>query len=100
MQIRGRITLGQIASRPTRKFRYEYDFGDGWEHEIVVEQVLLPEPGAAYPQCVKGKGACPPEDVGGVWGYANFLEAIRDPKHAGRQILSGMDRRRIRSNGV
>jgi len=80
-----RITLGQIASL-NRKFKYEYDFGDGWEHEIVVEKVLLPEPGAMYPQCLKGKGACPPEDVGGVGGYANFLEAIRDPNHAEHQM--------------
>ena len=60
---------------------YEYDVGDSWEHEIAVEKIVLPERGAKYPQCLKGKGACPPEDVGGVWGYAGFLEAIRDIKH-------------------
>lgn len=76
------VTLAQIAPNVKRKFIYEYDFGDSWEHEIVVEKILPPEPGAKYPQCVKGKGACPPEDVGGVWGYAGFLEAIHDPKHA------------------
>jgi hypothetical protein len=76
-----RVTLAQIAPREKRKFVYEYDFGDSWEHEILVEKILPPEPGAKYPQCVKGKGACPPEDVGGVWGYANFLEAIHNPEH-------------------
>ena len=60
---------------------HEYDFGDGWEHEILLEKVLSPAPGARYPRCIGGARACPPEDCGGVGGYANFLEAIRDPKH-------------------
>jgi hypothetical protein len=63
------------------RFTYTYDFGDGWEHEVLVEKILPPEPGAHYPRCLKGKGACPPEDVGGVYGYADFLEAIQDPNH-------------------
>jgi len=46
-----------------------------------VEKILPPEPGAGYLCCLKGKRACPPEDVGGVWGYDGFLEAIRDPDH-------------------
>jgi hypothetical protein len=64
-----------------RKFVYEYDFGDSWEHAIVVEKIVPPEAGVKYPRCLKGKRACPPEDVGGIWGYANFLEAIHDPNH-------------------
>jgi len=64
------------------RFVYEYDFGDSWEHELVVEQVLPPEPGATVPICLTGKRACPPEDVGGIWSYADFLEALRDPEHA------------------
>ena len=75
-----KVRLDQIAPRVKAKFVYEYDFGDSWEHEIVVEKIL-PEPGVKYPTCLKGKGACPPEDVGGVWGYAGFLEAIHDPNH-------------------
>lgn len=74
-----RIKLKQIP--PGEKFIYEYDFGDGWEHEVLVEKALLSEPGQAYPVCIKGKRACPPEDVGGIWGYADFLEAIGDPTH-------------------
>jgi hypothetical protein len=73
--------LNQIAPREKRKFVYEYDFGDTWEHEIVVEKILLPEAGIKYPMCINGKLACPPEDVGGIWGYDTFLKAINDPNH-------------------
>jgi len=76
-----RHSLSQIATREKRKFFYEYDFGDSWEHEIVVEKILSPESGVKYPACIKGKRACPPEDVGGLWGYETFLEAIGDPHH-------------------
>ncbi len=62
-------------------FLYEYDFGDNWEHEIVFEGCLRAESGQRYPVCVEGERACPPEDVGGVWGYAEYLEALADPKH-------------------
>lgn len=75
-----RARLNEVV-RLRQKFMYEYDFGDGWEHEIVVEQTLQPEPGAFYPVCLGGERACPPEDCGGIWGYAEFLEAIRDPNH-------------------
>lgn len=76
-----RFTLEQLVPEEGLKFRYEYDFGDGWEHELLVEKILPAEPGASYPRCIKGKRACPPEDVGGVWGYADFVEVIRDPDH-------------------
>ncbi len=76
-----RVTLRQIAPREGMRFRYEYDFGDGWMHQILVEKFLPPEPGEVYPICIEGKRACPPEDVGGIWGYYDFLEAIRDPEH-------------------
>ena len=46
-----------------------------------MEEALPPEPGQTYPVCIKGRRACPPEDVGGVWGYADFLEALQDPEH-------------------
>jgi hypothetical protein len=60
---------------------YEYDFGDGWEHEIVLEKILPAEPGTDYPKCIAGERACPPEDCGGPWGYEELLEIIKDPKH-------------------
>jgi Plasmid pRiA4b ORF-3-like protein len=63
------------------KFRYRYDFGDDWRYDIRVEKVLAPEPGARYPTCSAGRRACPPEDVGGPWGYPEFLAALDDPKH-------------------
>jgi hypothetical protein len=73
--------LNQLVSRPKAKLVYEYDFGDSWEHEIVLEKALPPEPGVQYPVCITGKRACPPEDCGGVWGYAGFLEAVQNPDH-------------------
>ena len=75
------VRLNQIAPDVKAGFVYEYDFGDSWEHELVVEKILPPEKGAPYPRCTDGKCACPPEDVGGVWGYQDFLEAMRDPNH-------------------
>ena len=63
------------------KLVYTYDFGDNWQHEIVVEKILQPEEGVKYPRCISGKRSCPPEDVGGVPGYEEFLEAIMDPDH-------------------
>jgi hypothetical protein len=63
------------------QFTYEYDFGDGWEHEVLFEGCLKAEKGGRYPVCIEGERNCPPEDVGGVWGYAEFLEAIANPKH-------------------
>ncbi len=63
------------------RFRYEYDFGDGWEHEILFEGCVQAETKGRYPLCVEGARACPPEDVGGVGGYEEFLEALADPQH-------------------
>jgi hypothetical protein len=62
-------------------FIYEYDFGDSWQHKIVVEKILPFSADLQVPVCIKGKRACPPEDVGGVWGYDTFLEALADPNH-------------------
>jgi hypothetical protein len=75
------VTLDQIVRREKFKFIYEYDFGDGWEHELLVEKILPVEEGKTYPVCLTGKRACPPEDCGGIWGYSGFLEAVQDPAH-------------------
>jgi hypothetical protein len=64
-----------------RRWFYEYDFGDGWRHEIVFEGYSPIAKKVKYPLCVEGERACPPEDIGGPWGYAEFLEAIADPDH-------------------
>jgi hypothetical protein len=76
-----RFKLNQMIYRDGQRLSYEYDFGDSWDHTLLVEKILPPQEGVRYPQCLKGKRACPPEDVGGVWGYENFLEAIRNPDH-------------------
>jgi Plasmid pRiA4b ORF-3-like protein len=65
----------------TKTLKYLYDFGDGWEHTIKIERLIDPLPGIIYPRLLEAAGRCPPEDVGGPWGYAEFLEAIRDPDH-------------------
>jgi hypothetical protein len=77
------MVLGRVRAKAT----YTYDFGDSWEHAIVVEKVLPPEPGVHYPVCVDGKLQGPPEDCGGVPGYYNLLEAIHDPKHPEHEDL-------------
>jgi len=73
--------LYMVIGKAKAKATYNYDFGDDWEHTIVVEKVLPPDPGVAYPVCVDGKLQGPPEDCGGIPGYYNLLEAIRDPTH-------------------
>ena len=75
-------TISEIARRVKSTFVYEYDFGDSWDHRIVVAKILDPDPMAAgLAQCLDGERACPPEDCGGVPGYADLLEIIMDPKH-------------------
>jgi hypothetical protein len=73
------VRLGDLVG-PGDRFTFEYDFGDGWEHQVVVEDVL-PAAGRGRPVCLAGRRSCPPEDVGGPWGYADFLDAITDPQH-------------------
>lgn len=73
------VKLNKVLTQPKAKIIYEYDFGDSWQHEILLETILEPEPEAVYPRCLTGKRACPPEDCGGVWGYERFLATISDP---------------------
>jgi hypothetical protein len=74
-------TIADIAPGAKKKFIYEYDFGDGWEHEIVVEKVLPPDAGFKRVICLAGENACPPDDCGGIGGYYEMLKIIADPKH-------------------
>ena len=60
---------------------YEYDFGDGWSHKVILVGILLKEPGFKYPRCVDGQRACPPEDCGGVRGYEELLDVLADLSH-------------------
>jgi len=73
--------LNKFVRQEGQKFRYEYDFGDSWDHDILLEKILPVEAGVFYPRCLKGKRACPPEDCGGVWGYEELLEALSDENH-------------------
>ncbi len=76
-----RAYLRDVLGSQGFRFRYMYDMGDGWEHELEVVRVGPPEKNRKYPVCLDGERACPPEDVGGPYGYASLLEAIADPKH-------------------
>ena len=77
------MALSKLIPKSGRRSRwlYEYDFGDGWRHEIRFEGFAPANPEAQYPQCVAGERGCPPEDCGGPWGYAEYLAAIADPRH-------------------
>jgi hypothetical protein len=75
------IAISKVLSPTKTKITYEYDFGDSWEHEVALEKSMAAEAGAHYPRCIAGENACPPEDVGGVWGYADFLQAINNDEH-------------------
>jgi hypothetical protein len=68
--------------RPGMYATYEYDFGDGWIHKVLLEGILLREPKTRYPKCLAGGRACPPEDCGGISGYRELLKILRNPKHA------------------
>jgi len=76
-----RTMLKKVAPQEKAKFIYEYDFGDSWKHEIMVEKILPTEPRICPPVCLGGKGACPPEDCGGIWGYTELLEIVRNRGH-------------------
>jgi Plasmid pRiA4b ORF-3-like protein len=85
LQDERRATLRDLVDREGETVGYEYDFGDGWEHEIVLEQLLVAEPGGQYPACLAGAGACPPEDCGGVHGFADIIDTLADPTHPEHQ---------------
>ncbi len=73
--------VANLAPTAKKRFIYEYDFGDSWEHEVVVEKVLPPDAAFKHPVCLDGANAAPPEDCGGSPGYADFVDAMADPKH-------------------
>lgn len=79
-QDEGKATLLEIAPKAGAHFGYEYDFGDSWEHKISVEKILPSAAGTAA-ICLEGARACPPEDCGGFWGYADLLKILKNPKH-------------------
>ena len=78
-----RTKISKLLSKSSKRFSftYEYDFGDGWEHDVLFEGCSQKEPGKKQPLCLEGERACPPEDVGGIGGFYEFLAALADPKH-------------------
>ena len=76
------LRLRTLVARGVERFLYVYDFGDDWRHDIVIERVGEGKPHIDYPVFVDGKRRDPPEDVGGVYGFMEFLEAVRDPMHS------------------
>ena len=69
-----RTRLSAVVRNVGTAVTYVYDYGDYWEHELLLESILMPDPGAIYPLCIAGQRRCPPEDVGGIAGYADYLE--------------------------
>lgn len=75
-----KFTIGQVLGGQVKTFDYNYDFGDGWDHRITVEECLPIQAGRNdWAMCLAGENACPPENVGGPAGYMDFLQAMRDP---------------------
>ncbi len=83
-KVRLATALGKVGDKGT----YNYDFGDDWLHQIVVEKILKPELGVDYPVCVAGKRRGPSEDCGGIHGYYNLIDAIEDPQHPDHEDMS------------
>lgn len=76
-----KIKVSDLLIKERDKIIYEYDFGDGWEHDVVLEKILPYDKNQTLPVCIKGKMNCPLEDSGGVWGYAELLEILKNPEH-------------------
>ena len=79
--------LDDVLPQAGAKMRWDYDFGDGWEHEVVAEAIVEPDAGLRYPYCKTGRRACPPEDCGGPYGYQDLVDALTDPNHPRREEL-------------
>jgi hypothetical protein len=75
------LKISDLLKKGKDKIDYEYDFGDSWHHDIILEKILPGDEKLKYPICIDGKLACPPEDCGGIWGYANLLEILKHPDH-------------------
>jgi hypothetical protein len=76
-----RVRLDKVLPGPKARMVYEYDFGDSWQHDVVLEKEVPATPGQLYPLVLAGERECPPEDVGGIGGFYHFLDIITNPKH-------------------
>ncbi|NNM86205.1 MAG: plasmid pRiA4b ORF-3 family protein [Phycisphaerales bacterium] len=79
--------LADLPLKEKMKFRYEYDFGDGWRHDIVLEKMVPPLTTGSRIACTGGKMCCPMEDSGGIWGHYNNLEVLANTKHPDHAML-------------
>jgi hypothetical protein len=95
-----RVGLDELVEGKIKRFTYLYDMGDSWEHELRIEKVLSAEPATSYPRFIDGTGACPPEDVGGLPGFYNLLEALDDPKHPDHEEMLDWCGGRFDSNAL
>ncbi|MHA1727452.1 MAG: plasmid pRiA4b ORF-3 family protein [Promethearchaeota archaeon] len=75
------VQLANFISMEHKRIHYTYDFGDNWDHEIVLEKILPWDSELVYPKCIKGKRATPPEDCGGPWGYERFRDMLKNSEH-------------------
>ncbi len=82
-----RLTLAKAAPKSGSRIKYVYDFGDDWQHVIQVEAIVPADDDICYPWCIGGRRAAPPEDCGGVWGYADLIETLGDTKHPGHAAM-------------
>ena len=81
------VRLRDLGLASGTHFEYAYDFGDNWQHVLEFEDEVSPAAGAVYPVCVSGECSAPPEDVGGVSGYEELLEALDDPSHEEHEAM-------------
>ena len=81
------VRLSGILGRVGSKAIYTYDFGDSWEHSIVLEKRLPIDLNTPYPVCTDGQLACPPEDCGGIPGFYDLIEVLSDPNHERREEI-------------
>ncbi len=79
------VYVREVFTHEKQRMHYEYDFGDSWQHTVLLEKIL--DDRILAPQCLKGKGACPPEDCGGLWGYYSMVETVNDPKASDHQDM-------------
>lgn len=82
-----RHTLAGVLGTSVQHFSYLYDFGDHWQHSVAIELIMLPNGINTWPLCLDGRNACPPEDVGGLGGYEEFVQAMRDPTHEEHEAM-------------
>jgi hypothetical protein len=89
-----RLTLNALIKNGVARFTYTYDFGDDWEHDILIEKAAPAHTAKVFPACIGGKRNCPPEDCGGAWGYADLLSILADqanPRHEDMREWLGED---------